>query len=216
LDVNTAGLCQISRQLADFSPRLIPTAAEDCSCPEEGSSTYYIISAKVLRMLEGDNIDLTGGSAYAQSATVLPFPEICLPAFRLELRRAHDSGRPILFKWLRKHHRWRLGLYCGGAANDAKHEQACDWFLHAFGTQNGTLTLMDAAGSSTFNIYMVDPAVNILDPNNSSGGGGALLLHTDALINGTGNCGSSSVSATPSFVATMLSTSRIPSPPLYR
>jgi len=40
--------------------------------------------------------------------------------------------------------------------------------------------------ASTFNIYMVDPAVISLIPTNSSGGGGALLLHTDALINGTG------------------------------
>jgi hypothetical protein len=60
---------------------------------------------------------------------------------------------------------------------------------------------MDAAGSSTFNIYMVDPAVNILDPNNPSGGGGALLLHTDALINGTGIVVPQAFSATPSFVA---------------
>ena len=33
---------------------------------------------------------------------------------------------------------------------------------------------------------MVDPTLNILDPNNSGGGGGALLLHTDANIIGTG------------------------------
>jgi len=45
-----------------------------------------------------------------------------------------------------------------------------------------TLTLSDAAGTSTFNLYLVDPALNILDPSNSSGGGGALLLHTDASV----------------------------------
>jgi hypothetical protein len=67
--------------------------------------------------------------------------------------------------------------------------------------QNGTLNLTDAAGSSTFNIYMVDPALNILDPNSTSGGGGALLLHTDASINGTGIVVPQSVSATPSFFA---------------
>ena len=57
-------------------------------------------------------------------------------------------------------------------------------------TEPGTinLTLTDAAEStvSAFNPYPVDPTLNILDPNNSSGGGGALLLHTDANINGTG------------------------------
>jgi hypothetical protein len=54
-------------------------------------------------------------------------------------------------------------------------------------TLNGTLALTDAAGvASTFNMYMVDPTLNILDPNNTTGGGGALLLHTDTHINGTG------------------------------
>jgi hypothetical protein len=35
-------------------------------------------------------------------------------------------------------------------------------------------------------VYVVDPTLNILDPNNASGTGGALLLHTDAAVNGTG------------------------------
>jgi hypothetical protein len=32
----------------------------------------------------------------------------------------------------------------------------------------------------TYNIYLTDPALNLLDPNNASNGGGALLLETDA------------------------------------
>jgi hypothetical protein len=55
----------------------------------------------------------------------------------------------------------------------------------------GILTLVDAAGSSTFNLYVVDKNVNIFDPNASpsgffSGGGNALMLHTDVNVNGTG------------------------------
>jgi hypothetical protein len=50
---------------------------------------------------------------------------------------------------------------------------------------------VDAVGSSTFNLYVVDAKVNILDPNASpsgffSGGGNALMLHTDVNVNGTG------------------------------
>jgi hypothetical protein len=40
----------------------------------------------------------------------------------------------------------------------------------------GTVT---GPSSQTYNIYLTDPALNLLDPNNSSGGGGALLLETD-------------------------------------
>jgi hypothetical protein len=32
----------------------------------------------------------------------------------------------------------------------------------------------------TYNIYLIDPALNLLDPNNANGTGGALLLETDA------------------------------------
>jgi hypothetical protein len=50
---------------------------------------------------------------------------------------------------------------------------------------------VDAGGNSTFNLYVVDANVNILDPNAShsgffGGGGNALMLHTDANVNGTG------------------------------
>lgn len=40
-------------------------------------------------------------------------------------------------------------------------------------------TVAGPAGQ-TYNIYLTDPALNLLDPNNPSGGGGALLLETDA------------------------------------
>ena len=67
------------------------------------------------------------------------------------------------------------------------------------GRPGGTLNLTDAAGTSTFNLYLVDPALNILDPSNSSGGGGALLLHTDASVIGTGILIPQVVSGSPSF-----------------
>ena len=55
-----------------------------------------------------------------------------------------------------------------------------------------TLTLVDAAGNSAFNLYVVDLSIDILDPNNSGpnfnpgAAGNALMLHTDGNINGTG------------------------------
>jgi hypothetical protein len=63
----------------------------------------------------------------------------------------------------------------------------------------GTLNLTDAAGAPTFNLYLVDPTLNILDPSNSAGGGGALLLHTDASIIGTGILIPQAVSSSPTF-----------------
>lgn len=45
------------------------------------------------------------------------------------------------------------------------------------GSPRGTVT---AASGQTYNVYLTDPSLNLLDPNNTTGGGGALLLETDA------------------------------------
>lgn len=202
LDENIAG---VMSTFSSFSQSFTPPDSNgrgSLQMPGGRSFTYYIISAKALRMFEGDNIDLTGGSAYAQSSAV--------PGL---------SG-----KFVYQHSGWSsagLTVAAGQFAANASggvtagvsdsntggspsvpstgKPVAGSYVISA--TQNGTLNLTDAAGSSTFNLYMVDPALNILDPNNSSGGGGALLLHTDASINGTGIVVPQAVSATPSFVA---------------
>jgi hypothetical protein len=44
------------------------------------------------------------------------------------------------------------------------------------GSPRGTIT---AASGQTYNVYLTDPNLNLLDPNNTSGTGGALLLETD-------------------------------------
>ncbi|HUA14336.1 MAG TPA: hypothetical protein VMG31_03495 [Verrucomicrobiae bacterium] len=45
------------------------------------------------------------------------------------------------------------------------------------GSPRGVVT---ASSGQTYNVYLTDPNLNLLDPNNPSGGGGALLLETDA------------------------------------
>jgi len=41
----------------------------------------------------------------------------------------------------------------------------------------GSITL---AGGPAFRLYLTDPSLNLLDPNNATGGGGALLVENDA------------------------------------
>lgn len=45
------------------------------------------------------------------------------------------------------------------------------------GSARGTVT---ASSGQTYNVYLTDPNLNLLDPNNTTGTGGALLLETDA------------------------------------
>jgi hypothetical protein len=51
------------------------------------------------------------------------------------------------------------------------------------GSPRGTIT---GPAGQTYNVYLTDPGLNLLDPNNSTGGGGALLLETDATYSAIG------------------------------
>jgi hypothetical protein len=154
---------------------------------------YYIVSSKALRVFEGDNptnISFVGGSAYAQGS-------------------AGSSNAALSGKFVYQHHGWSspgrtvaagqfsadgMGRLTGGVSDSNSGGSPTTVFTGKpvtgmymiSGSPGGNLNLTDAAGTSTFNVYLVDPALNILDPGNSSGGGGALLLHTDASITGTG------------------------------
>ena len=157
------------------------------------SFVYYIISPKAFRVFEGDNptnISFVGGSAYAQGS-------------------AGSSNAALSGKFVYQHHGWSspgrtvaagqfsadgMGKVTGGVSDSNSGGSPTTVFTGKpvtgtymiSGSPSGHLNLTDAAGTSTFNVYLVDPALNILDPGNSSGGGGALLLHTDASITGTG------------------------------
>lgn len=152
------------------------------------SFTFYMLSPKVLRMFEDDNVDLTGGSAYAQGAATATLSG----NFVFEHSGWTSTGRGVAAGQLAAN---GMGSITGGVS-DANLGGAAPTtptvakavtgsFTFSNGLE-GTLNLTDAAGSSTFNVYMIDPSLNSLDPNSSSSGGGALLLHTDANIIGTG------------------------------
>ena len=51
------------------------------------------------------------------------------------------------------------------------------------GSPRGTIT---GPSGQTYNVYLTDPNLNLLDPNNPTGTGGALLLETDASYSGIG------------------------------
>ena len=152
------------------------------------SFTFYVVSSKVLRMFEDDNEDLTGGSAYAQGTAAATLSG----KFVFEHSGWSSTGRAVAAGQLTADGKSSVtggvsDANLGGAAptTPSVTKPVNGTFAFTNGLE-GTLNLTDAAGSSTFNIYMVDPSLNLLDPNSSGSGGGALLLHTDANIIGTG------------------------------
>ena len=149
--------------------------------------TYYVVTGKVLRLFENDNVDLMGGSAYAQGTASTTLSGNY--AYRHSGWSA--TGRTVAAGQLAA---TTAGTITGGtsdanagAAPPTTHTSAAVSGNYTLSlTAPGTMSLTDAAGTSTFGVYLVDPMLNVLDPNNPSGGGGALLQHTDASIIGTG------------------------------
>ena len=152
------------------------------------SFTFYIVSSKALRMFEDDNEGLTGGSAYAQGAATA----ILSGKFVFEHSGWSSTGRAVAAGQLTADGVSTISggvsdANLGGAPPTAPTlAQPVSGTFALTKSLQGTLNLTDAAGNSTFNVYLVDPSLNSLDPNSSTSGGGALLLHTDANIIGTG------------------------------
>src|SRR5437667_307969 len=167
------------------------------------SFVYYIISSKALRVFEGDNISFVGGSAYARGSAGSTIAALS-GKFVYQHHGWSSPGRTVTAGQFSADGTGRITAGVsdsnfGGSPTKVNIGRSVTGTYLISGSPSGTLTLSDAAGTSTFNLYLVDPALNILDPSNSSGGGGALLLHTDASVVGTGILIPQVVSGSPTF-----------------
>jgi hypothetical protein len=168
------------------------------------SLRFYIVSNKVLRFFEDDNIDYMGGSAYAQDTGTPPQSG----SFVYQHSGWNSSGtvRTVAAGQFTTD---ATGTIRSGVSDSnaggvptipAIGKAVAGSYLPS--ATPATLTLTDASGAAaTLNVYPVDPTLNILDPNNVTGGGGALLLHTDAKFVGSGILLPQNLSAAPNFLA---------------
>jgi hypothetical protein len=192
LDINTAAIITTSPFSGPFSA---PDSNGRGTLQLGGgrSFTYYVISSKALRLFEADNLNLMGGSAYAQGGGVVFLGD----NYFYQHSGWSSAGQTITageFFIVEAESDISAGISdsnSGGFPANPKSSVKVSGSYDSSTAGTGTLTLVDAAGSSTFNLYVVDHNVNILDPNASpagffSGGGNALMLHTDANVNGTG------------------------------
>ena len=192
LDINTAAIMTTSPFSGSFSA---PDSNGRGTLQLGGgrSFTYYVISSKALRLFEADSLNLMGGSAYAQGGSVIFFGN----NYFYQNSGWSSAGRTTTageFFILESENDISAGISdsnAGGPPATPKSAVKVSGSYDSFPDGTGSLTLVDAGGSSTFNLYVVDHNVNIFDPNASpagffSGGGNALMLHTDANVNGTG------------------------------
>lgn len=161
---------------------------------------YYTVGAEVIRLIDMDPGNNTGygaaavGSAYGQGSTTT-FTTSSLGNSVLGLQ-----GHPFGFPYATAGSFTTVpaaGTFSGIVDDD---EEGGTYSGQAI---SGTYTVSNAVGGTTYNgysnltipntplsyvsnlgIYMTDPTLNLLDPNNTSGGGGALVLDLDATLSG--------------------------------
>jgi hypothetical protein len=147
---------------------------------------YYIVTPSVVRMVQVDGFQFFGGSAYAQGSTANITDASLAGNFVFQQAGHGTSGQSAVAGQVISNGAGTVtsglaDLNASGVVNTA---QAVSGTYAFANPPVGTLILSGA--NFTGNVYIVDPKVNILDPNNASGGGGFLLLNTGASIVGTG------------------------------
>jgi hypothetical protein len=170
------------------TPDFFGRGAVNPSLGFEVSVHYYVVSPKVIRIIDLDNGNAAVGSAYSQGTTP-NFSNASIGASVFSLGKTDDRYSAA----------GQITTGAGGASNFAgvaDLNESAGALLPAKSVTGTYALAADGYGSVNFDagfgsvqtlgIYAVDSSLNILDPNNTSGGGGALLTEMDANHVGVG------------------------------
>ena len=159
--------------------------------PFGASGVYYTINQNAIRIIDMDNSDSAVGSAFSQGTGTFSNSSLMNSVFI-------DQGNfAESFLYAAVGQIVPSGGNFTGVADVNEQGTGAPAFLDAAGIAGTYSIAMDGYGSLTINpatlidvtnlgIYMVDPTVNINDPNNSSGGGGALIVDLSTNVLGVG------------------------------
>ncbi len=142
------------------------------------SFVYYLVTPKVLRLVETDAKFLASGTAYTQGSGS-PSNSSLSGNFVFSLLGQDAAGASAAVGQFQSN--GSGGITAGIAdvvATGSVTSPSLANSTYAFSNSpRGTFTVHN--GSKTFNLYLTDPTLNLLDPSSSTGGGGALILETD-------------------------------------
>jgi hypothetical protein len=149
---------------------------------------YYIVGPEVIRIIDVDAADSASGSAFGQGASAGTFSDASLGSSVFGVQ-ANPVGNLYT----------AVGMFTVPAAgtlagvldiNQAGGTLATGLYGGNYsiaGNGYGSLTLTGPVSISAFGIYMTDPNLNLIDPNNTASGlGGGLLVNLDQFNVATG------------------------------
>lgn len=160
--------------------------------PSPVSLNYYIVGPEVIRIIDVDSIgDSAIGSAYGQGTNASAASDASLGSSIFGVEGNIDSSQYGVAGMFSTNS--SSGTFSGVADDNElifglafpDATMAGTYSIASTGYGSFTITPGDVGDISAFGLYMADPNLNLLDPNNTSAGtGGGLLMDTDAFFAG--------------------------------
>jgi hypothetical protein len=180
--------------------------------PVQGGSisiNYYVVGPEVMRIINVDASDSAVGSAFGQGAGA--FNNASLVSSVLAIASNPFSAEyGALGQFTTSNTSTDPASFAGvGDANELDNGVLSGLASPISGTYSiasngyGSLTVGNAGlgDVNVLGVYMTDPALNLMDPNNPSGGGGALVVDLDVVLaSGTGVLIPQTDNTVPSFL----------------
>jgi hypothetical protein len=168
-------------------------AAKGASTPQTMQFAYYVVGPEVFRLVEIDANFFASGSIYGQGSATYSYNSLG-SSFVFGLSGEEDYGIGG-YAMAGQFTGDGEGSFTTGVAdvNEGAGDpvlagdlSSSEYFVYSDGYAGFDLADDDTAGLDSFGVYMVDPNLNIADPNSSTGGGGALMIELDDDNNGAG------------------------------
>jgi hypothetical protein len=167
-------------------------AAKGRSTAQTMQFAYYVVGPEVFRLVEIDANFFASGSIYGQGSATYSGASL-EGSFVFGLSGEEDYGigsYAIAGQFTGSEGGFSAGVadvnegagdpVLAGSLTDA------DYFVNSDGYAGFEVSGEATDGLDQFGVYLVDPNLNIADPNSSTGGGGALMIELDDDNNGAG------------------------------
>jgi hypothetical protein len=154
---------------------------------------YYLVGAKVIRIIQVNPKNASVGSAFGQGAGSFTSASLGTSVLAMEgnpwangnatlgqFSTSNHSSTPSNFAGVGDDNEMGNGIHSAPAAPIAGTYQ-----ISANGDGSMAITSANLGNVASLKIYMTDPLLNLNDPNNPNGGGGALVLEMDVSLPGT-------------------------------
>ena len=195
---DAAGRGTISLSMPNFGKRDVAAKNSDRPIPDQTNVqtmqfAYYVVGPEVFRLVEIDANFFASGSIYGQGSATYSSASLG-SSFVFGVSGEEDYGIGGYAMAGQFTGDGEGGFSAGVAdvnegAGDpvlAGDLTSAEYFVDSNGYAGFEIFSDSTAGLETFGVYLVDPNLNIADPNSSTGGGGALMIELDDDNNGSG------------------------------